>query len=412
MASGVLAMRMRQATTPGELSRLVHEAKGRWYDIAKAARDEAVKPLASREAGMSEKTAEDYARDAKRAEAAGWNLEKVAHSAASFNKVRAAAKLALAKRIREVLREADQVEASAKAKGEMADMATARKLLLYESRELDRLLAQYVSVSGSKWSEKKEAALAVKSAKVAAAKAVPELRKVARSCRQRPKLGRLGDDWRARMWERMSPGKYRSAVAVAILFGVRPAELQKGVRVFFKDGQIAVRVEGAKVKERGNGKASGRSVGQEWREFCLTREAASVPAAFDFLAAKAAGKVVKVSSDAKAFGSTFRAASRREFGPALAPSAYALRHAFSADMKAAGEGGERLAAMMGHASERSQAHYGQRQQGRSMTAPAGAVRAASPVRKGGRAAAPPSRSRVGQWSKVNSARGSAPRPPR
>lgn len=89
--------------------------------------------------------------------------------------------------------------------------------------------------------------------------------------------------------------------------------------------------------------------------------------------------------------SAVRAASAREFATLKAPpSFYALRHAASAEVKAAeGSDPQLVAKVMGHASERSQQAYGMRSQGRGGYAiDAEASRAVRPARP---KAAPPAR---------------------
>lgn len=402
-----MAERLKGVTTPRELEQLLADCAPRWFAIVADARSSAVQPAKARRDKMAHKTAEQYAKDAKRAERAGWDLAQVAHTRASFDKVRAASTLVLAERIRDILNAADEVERDARAKGATVSVARAKKLAFYDARRLDELLFKHRQVSATKWDEIKADAKGARASKEATAKRFGT-RMPAKTTRQRQKLGRLPDDWRDRMWERMGRGKYAAAYAVAAVLGVRPAELEKGVRVVAKGNAIAVRVIGAKCKDVGEGE---RGRGQKYRDVVLSIDSVACKEAFRFLqgfATASAGGVV-VTADARKFGHAFLAASKREFGEKVAPSAYALRHAFAADMKAAGEGGERLAMAMGHQTTRSQGHYGTFSQGHGGLEAMTNVRAATQVRGQPAKPPPPSKTakatgRKGQWAKVNALR--------
>lgn len=183
------------------------------------------KPIRDRE--CADKTIDGYWDDFRRVEQAG-SVLAASGSKSSFYKLRAASARVLADRIGEALIKADDIR---KEKGSHADWAAC---------VLDELLpvgAQLQRFTSEKWD----------------ASAVARRD---RTHKQRHKLGRLPQDWRARIWERCGGGKYADAVAVAAVAGLRPAELENGVVVkLMNDGRLAFVIEGAKVKAAGDGRA-------------------------------------------------------------------------------------------------------------------------------------------------------------
>lgn len=71
---------------------------------------------------------------------------------------------------------------------------------------------------------------------------------------KRQALSGLPDDWRDALYERSKAGKYGLAILVASLSGCRPAELQKGIRIWrtydarLQSDVINIEIKGAKVK--------------------------------------------------------------------------------------------------------------------------------------------------------------------
>lgn len=160
-------------------------------------------------------------------------------------------------------------------------------------------------------------------------------------------------DWRAQLYETASPAR-KSSLA-ALWAGVRPAELENGVHVEMSKGQVALTVFGAKVGPHSGqevrrlffsvetplGRALAEHAGPGGRRQVITRKATRLNK--DFQKLRNAGLVKK----------------------GISP--YSLRHAFCADLKAEGTDPEDIARAMGHASARSQGHYGSVKQGRGGT---------------------------------------------
>ena len=191
---------------------------------------------------------------------------------------------------------------------------------------------------------------------------------------QRAKLGRLPRDWIQRLHARTKSGKYGAVVAVAALIPVRPAEIAERVHLWIEQDEaknqvLVFEVQGAKVQARGSGIARHvNGIGQPNRVVRLAQVDLSRVAILKYLldAVQSAGGRLVVGKGLTAGGisSAFRAASAREFSASTSPpSFYALRHAASAEIKAAeGSCAQLVAQVMGHASERSAQAYGMRSQ--------------------------------------------------
>jgi hypothetical protein len=313
---------------------------------------------------LAAKSTDSYRDDARRVSAAGGDPLTLAGTKASFRKLRAACLWHAREQLRETLARADRAR-----KGKGGELAA---LAVYHD-ELPAIEARLAFLR-----------------ELAFDPAMANRRE--KTHQQRSKLGRLPDDWIARMHRRTRAGKYGEAVAVSTLIPVRPAEIAERVRVWIEveDGRevLAFEVHGAKCRDEGAGVASHvRGIGQPARVVRLARVDESRQVVFDFLRDQvhnAGGQlVVGKGLTAAGLGSAFRAASAREF-PTLTspPSIYALRHEACAEVKACeGSSPQLVAKAMGHASERSQQAYGTRSQGSGGYAiEAEATRAVRPAR--------------------------------
>lgn len=135
------------------------------------------------------------------------------------------------------------------------------------------------------------------------------------------------------------------AAAVFACFGVRPAEMLKGIQIVVDSEGVAVEVSGAKLDTR-RGQATRRLAISEDRRGCsglavaLLREAASSGPA----------SVRLSNADLAAVRRAMR-----EAQPGLSP--YAYRHARASDVKAE-KGRLAAAAWLGHRTDRAQSNYG------------------------------------------------------
>ncbi|HXI19152.1 MAG TPA: hypothetical protein VNM48_22530 [Chloroflexota bacterium] len=156
------------------------------------------------------------------------------------------------------------------------------------------------------------------------------------------------------------------------LFGVRPAELQKGVRLVVEGAALSLIVHGAKVDA---------VRGQKVRKLTIMAKRTASAAGFgqSALAVLLLSEAVAAGQSWVALTDADLAAVRRamrEVQPGLSP--YAYRHARASDAKASGDRAM-VAAWMGHSTDRAQSYYGS---GRSSS---GAVKikaaqASAPVR--------------------------------
>ena len=317
---------------------------------------------------VSDKTKDSYSGDSRRVSKQGGDPMTLSGTKASFRKLQHACIWHTREQLKETLARADRAR-KGKNGSELAALA------VYHD-ELPAIEARLEFLTGCKFDPEK----AVRRHKTK---------------QQRSKLGRLPDDWLLRMHQRTRDGKYGHAVAVGSLIPVRPAEIAQRVHVWIDpDGALAFEVQGAKVKEKGSGVAKHvEGIGQPLRTLRLVDVDESRRVMFDYLRAAviAAGGALVVGKNmtAGSISSAVCSASAREFvGFASPPSFYALRHAVSAEIKAADDSTPQLVAKaMGHASERSQQAYGMASQGNG-----GYVieaKAARPVRPARPKTAPP-----------------------
>jgi len=148
--------------------------------------------------------------------------------------------------------------------------------------------------------------------------------------------------------------KHQNALAVSLLSGCRPAEIEAGV-VVKKDenGNLVLTIRGAKLSE---------IRGQETRNLVISPDHF---AARHLLAQiNDSAPEITVSSNAKAFSDATRQAGKRAF-PRLrvGVSPYSIRHAVASQLKASGIDADAVAMTLGHAATASQSAYGRAHHG-------------------------------------------------
>jgi integrase len=191
---------------------------------------------------------------------------------------------------------------------------------------------------------------------------------------KRTGLFSLPEDWRQKMVNASVGSEYHLALMALTLTGLRPAELEKGVRVeLTAEGHLAFTVCGAKVTA---------IAGQPMRQIRMyVGDPVTRRLALHLQATGGKDGIVVSVSDARKFCDDVRALSARLFKRCkYVASPYSFRHAFSADMKTQNVSPQDLAMMMGHVTERSQRGYGSRNQGRSPFIIIHSVTAKMPVR--------------------------------
>ncbi|WP_427913910.1 hypothetical protein ACPWT1_02835 [Ramlibacter sp. MMS24-I3-19] len=170
---------------------------------------------------------------------------------------------------------------------------------------------------------------------------------------KRKDVPRFDSNWRDRfLHTNERSATYRDAGVVLRFTGVRPAELERGVRLRRTEHGIRVRVAGAKVRE---------TAGQPWRSFSL--DVAELPRWFVELLPTNRSLVIKAQAD------SMRSHLYRQTRPVLNPtgrksiahinlSAYTFRHALVSDLRAAGWTAEDIAPVIGESSARTANLYG------------------------------------------------------
>lgn len=292
---------------------------------------------------LADRTRDGYAADARRVAAAGGDPMALAGTYASFRKLRAACVWKAREDLRECLARADR----ARKKGGTGDIEA---LCIYDEK-LPEIECRLLHLAALKF----DAAKVVRRDK---------------THMQRHKLGRLPADWISQVHASTRDGKYGDAVAVGILIPIRPEEISNRVRVKIDGtGALHFEVKGSKLRDKGSGIAAHvDGIGQPTRWLTLSAVDPARQETLDWLRDRviASGGSLTVGKGLSASGlsSAFRAMSRRLFkGRKSPPSFYALRHAASAELKAAGFDAEVVARGMGHASTLSQRVYGMRSQG-------------------------------------------------
>ena len=139
--------------------------------------------------------------------------------------------------------------------------------------------------------------------------------------------------------------KYSLAFSVISVFGVRPSEIQKGIKLTFKDGMIYALVKGSKVSDdRGH---KHRAIGSEIRDGSKA-DKVILEAIY-----KAGGELV-VTQSKKDYDSLRKYFNNHYNGTSL----YTYRHQVASDLKKAGVSKVQIAEVMGHRTTESQEHYG------------------------------------------------------
>lgn len=151
-----------------------------------------------------------------------------------------------------------------------------------------------------------------------------------------------------------SSDKYRHAVVLQSLCGMRPAELELGVRVWRRGPVVGVEIEGAKQRE---------TAGQPWRKLFV--QADRFP---DWFLQELSRTPKSYSAPADAMRSYLKRQSRKVFPSAagerqLILSSYVLRHAIATDLRQAGWGRVEIAEVLGERQAATTRWYGLRWRG-------------------------------------------------
>lgn len=168
---------------------------------------------------------------------------------------------------------------------------------------------------------------------------------------KRYNLSKLDPCWREKIFASLHSQRLKLAVAVLSCSGCRPSELERGVIVRLQNAQLHIGIHGSKVdSETGRGQPLRLLVvdqGSAWGHF-LVGEVSSHE-----------GQYMTVKYDADGISQRLREKSR-EIWPRRKTliSTYTYRHFMGKSMKESGEGVNKIAATLGHATDFSQSCYG------------------------------------------------------
>ena len=154
-------------------------------------------------------------------------------------------------------------------------------------------------------------------------------------------------------------GRLKTAMQVLYLTGLRPVELEKGVKITVTEDKLCFEVKGAKIRHK-----PGASSGQEWRKFAIPKT--ELPLSFQNWARLSAGSAGIFSVKRETLWRFFRQFKKQnaEFRN-LRP--YSFRHGFASALKLAGFSPALIAQAMGHQSTRTQRKYGSAKERKSGT---------------------------------------------
>lgn len=162
--------------------------------------------------------------------------------------------------------------------------------------------------------------------------------------------------WREQMAVQLArkPSIYYLSFLVTAIFGCRPAELEKGVRLCRKDGVLALAVESVKVSE---------SKGQPIRVIGYRLDDSSHPLVLELAQQleEGAHEIVRIDNSKNWCNCMCRT------GKTLWPrkkariSPYMLRHAFASDLKAELADADDVSRALGHCVSATRSYYGQAQ---------------------------------------------------
>jgi len=153
--------------------------------------------------------------------------------------------------------------------------------------------------------------------------------------------------------------RHSLAFSIISVFGIRPSEMQKGVKLTFSNGMIYALIQGAKVsKDKGH---KHRAIGSAIRDGNKCDQVI-IDAIY-----KGGGEVV-ATQQKKDYDSLRKYFNNHYNGTSL----YTYRHQLASDLKKSGVSKRQIAEIMGHRTTESQQHYGYARSskggGRSMVA--------------------------------------------
>lgn len=275
------------------------------------------KPILDRYSGLADSTRAEYRRIMLRLDGAHWHDYATAKQLRNTGALRAAWRVSMAHWLAETLRESEHAPTA-------------------ETRTAARALAR--NYAAQLMAEERYA--------------LPK-KKRENSKAKRRSLAGLPSNWRNQLLEAI-PSKHQLHCAIMVLTGARPDELGKPIELrALPDSSLEILIQGAKVSHN-------TDAGQAWR--CLTLRGGLAEKLRQAVVSKG-GQISVAPKQGLGLQKAIAAAAQRLGFQSV--SAYSLRHAFAADLKAQKFDPDAISLALGHVSRASKSRYGSARNGRA-----------------------------------------------
>jgi integrase len=275
------------------------------------------KPILDRFNGLAESTKAEYRQIMRRLDGAHWHDYATARQLRNPGALRAAWRVSMAYWLFEALRESEHAPTA-------------------EERSAARVLARNYA---AQLLSQEQYNLPQKQRENSKAK--------------RSSLAGLPSNWRDQLLDAI-PSKHQLHCALMVLTGARPEELGKPIELrALPDSSLEILIQGAKVSDN-------TDAGQSWRR--LTLRGGLAEQLRQAVVSKG-GQISVASKQGLGLQKAIAAAAHKLGFQGV--SAYSLRHAFAADLKAQKADPDSISLALGHASRASKSRYGSARNGRA-----------------------------------------------
>jgi integrase len=194
---------------------------------------------------------------------------------------------------------------------------------------------------------------------------------------KRRSISHMHDYWREQIWMECENPKYKGAIAVMDLAGVRPCELEKGVLVEWQEDSpyLTITIKGGKLGEEGKNGQKIRKIQVDLSTRCYRGSPKEylMNSCFEYGYCKIKVHPKRLNDYVRRISEKLWPKKKNHITP------YSYRHQTSADIKKDGFNEVMTAETLGHRSTRSQKHYGTARQGGRQSSIVG-VECSDPVR--------------------------------
>lgn len=275
------------------------------------------KPILERYNGLAESTKAEYRQIMLRLNGAHWHDYATARQLRNPCVLRAAWRVSMAHWLTEALRESEHASTA-------------------ETRTAARALAR--NYAAQLMTEERYC---------------PPQKKQKKSKAKRSSLAGLPSNWRDLLLDAI-PSKHKLHCALLVLSGARPEELGKPIELrALPDSRLEILIKGAKVSDN-------TGAGQAWRRLILRGGLAEQ---LRQAVLRKGGEITVPPKQGLGLQKAIAAAAQRLGFQGV--SAYSLRHAFAADLKAQKADPDSISLALGHVSRASKSRYGSARNGRT-----------------------------------------------